>query len=116
MFKRLTKFDSESIILLAVVALGLGLRLYGIRWGLPDAAHPGYSYHPDETLNLVWARWLVEGNIIPKQFIYGGTFYYTIVNVFSSISNAKRIKSNLNLEDITNLQTAFYSAVIFILL
>jgi 4-amino-4-deoxy-L-arabinose transferase-like glycosyltransferase len=69
-------------VLGAVLLLALALRLVGIDWGLPSASHPDYSYHPDEAFTLIWARWLVEGQIIPKHFIYGGTFYYTILNAF----------------------------------
>ncbi|HYA28849.1 MAG TPA: hypothetical protein VEI95_08535, partial [Acidobacteriota bacterium] len=57
-------------LLTAVVALGLALRLYGIRWGLPDASHPVYSYHPDESLQLFAAERLANGTVFPKHFIY----------------------------------------------
>lgn len=82
MIKWLPKFEKTHILLLAAVVLGLGLRLYGIKWGLPDVLHPGYSYHPDEALHLDFARMLVKGDIVGKQFIYGGTFYYTILNAY----------------------------------
>lgn len=71
----------------AVLVLALFLRLYGIDWGLPSEAHPQYSYHPDEAPTLVWARWLVNGEIIPKHFAYGGTFFYTILNAFVYFGN-----------------------------
>ncbi|MFC1512836.1 glycosyltransferase family 39 protein [Thermodesulfobacteriota bacterium] len=66
----------NQAVLLAIVLLGLFLRLNGLEWGLPNVFHPSYSYHPDEIYLLTWADWLREGHIIPKQFIYGGTFYY----------------------------------------
>ena len=81
----MTKIFSSGkapILLFIAVALGLGLRLYGIKWGLPDAAHPGYSYHPDEVLHLIFARMLIDGEIIGKQFMYGGTFYFTVLNAY----------------------------------
>jgi len=68
--------------LLAVLMLGLALRLYGIEWGLPSLSHPYYSYHPDEVATLTWARWLSTGQIIQQQFVYGGTFYFTLLNSF----------------------------------
>lgn len=71
-----------AVGLAAIVLLALALRLQGLEWGIPNALHPNYSYHPDEAFTLVWARWLVEGQIIAKHFIYGGTFYYTILNAF----------------------------------
>ena len=82
MIKLTSKFSKVHILLLATLVLGLALRLYGIKWGLPDAAHPYYSYHPDEAFMLEWAGWLVHGHMIPKHFIYGGTFYYTILNAY----------------------------------
>lgn len=82
MIKWLPQFKKIHILLLFAVILGLVLRLYGIKWGLPDAAHPDYSYHPDEMLHLLFARKLAAGEIIGKQFIYGGTFYYTILNAY----------------------------------
>ncbi len=71
-----------GLALIAILIFALILRLYGIHWGLPNSAHPDYSYHPDEALHLLFARMLVNGEIIGKQFIYGGTFYYTILNAF----------------------------------
>lgn len=84
MIKRLAKTRIEKIyfLLLIAVVLGLALRLYGIRWGLPNALHPEYSYHPDEVFHLIYARMLVDGTIIGKQFMYGGTFYYSILYAY----------------------------------
>jgi len=67
-------------LLSASVVLAVVLRLQGIHWGLPNADHPLYSYHPDEVLHLTAARALVEGVMMPKHFQYGGSFYYTILN------------------------------------
>lgn len=64
------------IILSGILLLGLSLRLNGLEWGLPNELHPTYSYNPDEIYLLTWADWLQQGHIIPKHFIYGGTFYY----------------------------------------
>lgn len=61
---------------------GLVLRLYGVRWGLPDAVHPEYSYHPDEMLHLVAARWLADGRIVDRHFMFGGTLYFSILNSY----------------------------------
>lgn len=73
-----------------ILMLTMIFRLYGIEWGLPASAHPDYSYHPDEAPHLIWAQWLSQGQLIAKQFIYGGTFYYVILraciyfgNIFS---------------------------------
>ena len=59
----------------------LGIRLWGIRWGLPDARHPLASYHPDELINLGAAQ---AANPLAGQFDIGfynyGAFYFYIVS------------------------------------
>jgi len=69
-----------GVLLGLSVLLAIALRLDGIDWGLPNADHPLYSYHPDEVLHLTAARALAEGVMMPKHFQYGGTFHYTILN------------------------------------
>lgn len=69
-----------AVMLAAILLLALELRLFGIEWGLPAADHPSYSYHPDEAATLVWAEWLAKGEIISRQFVYGGTFYFSMLN------------------------------------
>ncbi|MFI4980147.1 MAG: glycosyltransferase family 39 protein [Nevskiales bacterium] len=69
-------------ILALILLLAAALRLAGVHWGLPDSAHPDYSYHPDEALTILWARWLAHGTFIAKQFIYGGTLYYSMLNAY----------------------------------
>ncbi|KPK50894.1 MAG: hypothetical protein AMS22_11635 [Thiotrichales bacterium SG8_50] len=76
----LGRLDFSAVLLGVSILIALALRLHGIHWGLPNADHPLYSYHPDEVLHLTAARVLVEGVMIPKHFQYGGTFYYTILN------------------------------------
>lgn len=63
----------------SILMLTMLLRLYGVEWGLPTSLHPDYSYHPDEAPLLVWSQWLSQGQLVAKQFIYGGTFYYVIL-------------------------------------
>lgn len=76
-------FDRRGAALLLSILVGaLVLRAIGVLWGLPDAAHPDYSYHPDETLHILWARMLAEGQLVPKQFMYGGTLYSTVLNAY----------------------------------
>lgn len=77
------RIDPAHILLALVLAVGLALRLYGINWGLPDATHPLHSYHPDEAIHLFVAEWLATGTILSKQFMYGGTFYFAILNAIS---------------------------------
>ncbi len=40
--------------MLIITLIGFLLRVYGLRWGLPNA-HRYFSYHPDEGLNLAAA-------------------------------------------------------------
>lgn len=71
----------------SILVLTLLLRLYGIDWGLPNSLHPQYSYHPDEVPLLVWAQWLSQGQLVSKQFIYGGTFYFLILRACMYFGN-----------------------------
>lgn len=84
--KMISRVDRVQALLALVLALGLALRLYGIDWGLPDVTHPLYSYHPDESIHLFMAEWLATGTIVPKHFMYGGAFYFAILNAFSHIA------------------------------
>ncbi|RMF91283.1 MAG: phospholipid carrier-dependent glycosyltransferase [Methanobacteriota archaeon] len=61
--------------------LSLGLRLYGIKWGLPNEHHI-LSYHPDEAVFLWIASQMDIYNLDfnPHWFIYP-TFYYYVVLV-----------------------------------
>ncbi len=65
-----------------VLLLAAALRLPGLHWWLPDAQHPGYSGHPDETGVFAYARYMALGQLIPMQFIYGGTLYFSLLNAF----------------------------------
>jgi len=72
----------STVILALILLLAAALRLAGVHWGLPDAAHPDYSWHPDEPLPILWAHWMAQGHFIAKQFIYGGTLHYSILNAY----------------------------------
>jgi hypothetical protein len=54
---------------------GLGLRLLGLGWGLPDRGAPGEPpIHPDE--HVVWhAAEQLYATPSPVAFVYGGAFY-----------------------------------------
>ena len=69
-------------LLLGILGVAATLRLWGVRWGLPDALHPDYSYHPDEAFHMAWARLLVQGQYMAQHFMYGGTLHYTVLNAF----------------------------------
>jgi len=66
--------------LLAVLAVALGLRLWGIGWGLPNAQHY-FSYHPDENTVLFYAMTginLFGGKLLPGFYRYGSLQLYLI--------------------------------------
>jgi len=71
----------------AILLLGFALRLNGIDWGLPNALHPDYSYHPDEWLGLFLAELLAQGEMRPMHFMYGGAFYFSTVESIYSIGS-----------------------------
>ncbi len=81
MHKCLDNKSSPNSYLLIILFIAVLLRLNGIEWGLPNLSHPNYTYHPDEVYLLSWAQMLYDGFIIPKQFIYGGTFYLTTLQL-----------------------------------
>jgi hypothetical protein len=69
-----------ALALSLVLLLAAVLRIPGLHWELPDAQHPGYSGHPDEAGHYIFARMLAQGQLIPPQFMYGGTFYFVLLN------------------------------------
>ena len=71
-----------------ILVVGLGFRVSGLAWGLPNPSHPGYSYHPDEVFLVAWAQALAQGQIVIKQFQYGGTLYFSVLNVYRWIAQA----------------------------
>jgi 4-amino-4-deoxy-L-arabinose transferase-like glycosyltransferase len=75
--------DKKGLVLaLLITLLGLGLRLCGLAWGLPDARHPLATYHPDELINLNAA---LTADIPHFQLDIGfynyGAFYFYLVNL-----------------------------------
>lgn len=65
---------------LCVLALATALRLWGIRWGLPDETHL-FSYHPDEFHSLRGALALAAGDPNPHFFNYGSLYLYLVAIV-----------------------------------
>lgn len=80
---------SRYFLLLAlVVAIAFYFRTSGLFWGLPNAAHPDFSYHPDEAFHVIWAAWLAQGHIIARHFMFGGTLYYSVLNGYRHVAEA----------------------------
>ena len=61
----------------SLTAIALGLRLAGIRWGLPNADHY-FSYHPDEVFLLLPSFRFAVGNFNPAFFNYGTLYLYLV--------------------------------------
>jgi len=80
--------DIRAVIALLAVCLALGLT--GIRWGLPDAAHPHYSFHPDESPGLASAISILTDPrpLFPTQWAYEQSpfFFYVTAAVLEVAS------------------------------
>lgn len=61
------------------------LRLLGVRWGLPNEIR-NFSLHPDEQVNLLFARQIVptQFHFTPGAYNYG-TLYLTLLRVVSDV-------------------------------
>ncbi len=70
---------TPTMIVLAVFTISVVLRLFGIRWGLPDPSRL-HSYHPDEVMILapVVRMNIFEGDLNPHFFNYGSLFLYIV--------------------------------------
>ncbi len=70
-------FKKVNWILIAIVTLGLGLRLWGIGFGLP------YLYHPDEGVPVSIAlRILHTGDFNPHFFHWSSLLFYANAFVY----------------------------------
>ncbi len=69
-----------NLFLVLIVALGIGLRLWGIGWSLPDKRHPLATYHPDERINLsaAMAADIPHGNLDIGFYSYGAFYFYLV--------------------------------------
>lgn len=65
--------------IIGTVALGAGLRIWGMGWGLPTAQHY-FSYHPDETIVLLSAMQVnfFDGQLDPGFYNYGSLYIYMV--------------------------------------
>jgi hypothetical protein len=90
--------DTRAIIILLAVCLTLGLT--GIRWGLPDAAHPHYSFHPDESAGLTSSLSILDPSrpLFPTIWAYEqGPFFFDVAAValrVVSLAGLAGIESN----------------------
>jgi len=68
---------STILVLVAIIALAVVLRIWGLDWGLPTSRHY-FSYHPDETVTLFPALKVdfFSGSLNPGFYNYGSLFIY----------------------------------------
>jgi len=65
-------------IAIGLVVMATALRLWGLKWGLPDATHL-FSYHPDEYHSLRGLLSLaIYGDLNPHFFNYGSLYLYLV--------------------------------------
>lgn len=61
------------------------LRLVGVDWGLPNAMR-AFSLHPDEPVNLLYARQIIPGKLdFTPGFYNYGTLYLTLLRIVSDV-------------------------------
>jgi hypothetical protein len=74
---------TTRLYLAATMVVAFALRVYGLRWGLPNAQHL-HSYHPDEfDIAARAALMLAQGDLNPHFFNYGSlTIYLTYIAGF----------------------------------
>ena len=71
--------------LAAIVALGLALRLAGVRYGLPAV------YNPDEVAIMSRALAFAKGDLNPHNFLYPSLFFYVLFGWIGASFVAARI-------------------------
>ena len=78
-----SKFLSNPVVLIFIGALFI--RLMGISWGLPNDLR-NFSLHPDEQVNLLYARQIIPSQLhfTPGNYSYG-TLYLTLLRVVSDL-------------------------------
>jgi hypothetical protein len=61
------------------------LRVIGVDWGLPNASR-AFSLHPDEPVNLLYARQIIPGKLdFTPGFYNYGTLYLTLLRIVSDV-------------------------------
>ncbi|MEI8282537.1 MAG: glycosyltransferase family 39 protein, partial [Armatimonadota bacterium] len=78
-----SKLFSNPLVLIFVGALLI--RLIGVSWGLPNDLR-NYSLHPDEQVNLLYARQIIPSQLhfTPGNYSYG-TLYLTVLRLVSDL-------------------------------
>ena len=74
-FAALTAGAGDTVLrigLFGVLAVALGLRLIGLRYGLP------YVYNPDEVSIMSRALAFAKGDLNPHNFLYPSLYFYVL--------------------------------------
>lgn len=77
----------KKYALTIILLLALFIRLYGIRWGLPDNEH-FYSYYPDEynVIHTLQTINISKFNFTPPFPMWNPTFYYLLVGAITKFA------------------------------
>ena len=71
--------------ILLIVVLAFAYRLIGAGWGLPNDIR-AISLHPDEQVNLIFARQIIPGQLKFTPGVYNyGTLYFTFLRFLSDV-------------------------------
>lgn len=71
--------------ILLIVVLAFAYRLIGVGWGLPNDIR-AISLHPDEQVNLIFARQIIPGQLKFTPGVYNyGTLYFTFLRFLSDV-------------------------------
>ncbi|MBN1384060.1 MAG: glycosyltransferase family 39 protein [Elusimicrobia bacterium] len=78
----------KRYLILIILLIGLFLRLYGIKWGLPDKEH-FYSYYPDEYNTIHTLQTVNPGKLdfTPPVPMGNPTFFYFLVGFFAKAAS-----------------------------
>ncbi|HEX6289067.1 MAG TPA: glycosyltransferase family 39 protein [Herpetosiphonaceae bacterium] len=69
----------EWLLAVSITAVGFGLRMWAVRWGLP------YVDHPDEpALVNVVLRMMRSGDLNPHFFLYPSFYFYLLLAIFTA--------------------------------
>lgn len=84
---RLPKWFPASVGL-AIFLLALGLRVFGLSWGLPDEKHE-YGFHPDEPIVYAVSQQVKPalGRLTPGFYNYG-TFYLSAASIATDFASS----------------------------
>jgi len=70
--------STGAAAVIALVVVAACVRIWGLRWGLPDSTHL-FSYHPDEYHSLRGLLSLaLSGDLNPHFFNYGSLYLYLV--------------------------------------